>query len=187
MRNRGLSLRGFCVWFTGLPCSGKSTLAKGLKKILELRGCKVKLFDGDEVRERFFPEVGYEPEERKAYLFKVAELVKEELEKGRIVICAFVSPYREIREKIRSFLGKERFVEVFVDCPLEVCEKRDKKGLYQKAKRKEIRNFTGLDDPYEPPLHPEIHLRTDICSVEECLEKIRSYLHKCQFLKPFLS
>lgn len=166
---------GICIWFTGLPSSGKSTLARRLFSLLQEKGYLVKLFDGDEVREKFFPEAGFSKEARINYLLKVAELVKKELSQNQIVICAFVSPYREIREKLRKEIGKNRFVEVFVDCPLEVCEKRNTRGLYRLAREGKIENFTGISDPYEPPEKPEIHLRTDLLSVEECVEKIFSY------------
>lgn len=169
----------FCVWLTGLPCSGKTTLAKRLAELLQKEGLEVKVYDGDEVRRILSKELGFSKEDRYKNVLMVAELAKEFLSKGpnKIVICSLVSPYRALRKKVREILG-DSYIEVFVDCPLEVCEKRDVKGMYKKARAGLIKNFTGIDDPYEPPEAPEVHVKTAEKGPEECLQVILGYLKR---------
>lgn len=167
---------GLCIWFTGLPCSGKTTISRELYKILTQKGFKVKLFDGDKVRKTLSKDLGFSREDRRENVMRVAKLAKEYVDKGYIVLCALVSPYRKDREEVRAMFEDGKFIEVFVDAPLEVCEKRDTEGLYKKAREGLIKNFTGIDDPYEPPENPEIHLRTDLLTKEEALKFLKNFL-----------
>uniref|UniRef100_A0A832GNH1 Adenylyl-sulfate kinase n=1 Tax=Caldimicrobium thiodismutans TaxID=1653476 RepID=A0A832GNH1_9BACT len=168
--------KGLCLWLTGLPSSGKSTLALGLFKLLRGEGYRVKVYDGDEVRGTISADLGFSRKDREENQWRVARLVKRDLEEGYVVICALVSPYREIREQIRDFIGAESFCEIFVDAPLEVCKGRDSKGLYARAIAGELSNFTGLSDPYEPPLSPDLHIRTDKYTVEESLTMLKDFV-----------
>ncbi len=168
--------KGFCIWFTGLPCAGKTTLAKKLYEALNEMGYKVRLYDGDEVRRTISKDLGFSKEERIENMSRVAKKALEDVAQGYIVIVALVSPYREARKEIREKFGDGIFIEVFVDAPIEVCEKRDVKGLYKKAREGLIKNFTGIDDPYEPPENPEIHLRTDLLTEEEALKFLKNFL-----------
>jgi adenylyl-sulfate kinase len=147
-------MSGFTVWFTGLPSSGKSTLAAAVAQRLRTRGLSVEVLDGDEVRARLGGRLGFSKEDRD----------------GVVAIAAAISPYRAVRDEARAEIG--RFVEVFVDCPLNVCMRRDVKGLYQKALAGEIPQFTGVSDPYEPPLAPEVVVRTHEETVDESTQKI---------------
>ncbi len=169
---------GLCIWFTGLPCSGKTTISRELYKILTQKGFKVKLFDGDKVRKTLSKDLGFSREDRRENVMRVAKLAKEYVDKGYIVLCALVSPYRKDREEVRAMFEDGKFIEVFVDAPLEVCEKRDTEGLYKKARSGLIKNFTGVDDPYEYPKNPDIHLETNKANLEECIQKILKYLEK---------
>lgn len=171
-----LMFKGLCLWLTGLPSSGKSTLALGLLELLRGEGYRVKVYDGDEVRGTISADLGFSRKDREENQWRVARLVKRDLEEGYVVICALVSPYREIREQIRDFIGAESFCEIFVDAPLEVCKGRDSKGLYAKAIAGELSNFTGLSDPYEPPLSPDLHIRTDKYTVEESLTMLKDFV-----------
>ncbi|MFH8087097.1 MAG: adenylyl-sulfate kinase [Candidatus Aenigmatarchaeota archaeon] len=161
--------KGLCIWLTGLPCSGKTTIAQKLSEELRKKGYKVRLFDGDEVRKTISKDLGFSREDRIENMLRVATLAQEYVLKGYISICALVSPYRETREKIRRMFSNNSFIEVYIDAPLEVCESRDIKGLYRKAREGIIKNFTGITDPYEPPENPEVHLRTDMLKVEDCV------------------
>jgi len=170
--------KSLCIWFTGLPCSGKTTLAKALEKFLLSEGFKTKLYDGDEVRKSISRDLGFSKEDRIENIKRVAILALEDVKQGYIVLVALVSPYREIRESVKKMFGKDKFIEVFADAPLEICEQRDVKGLYKKARAGEIKNFTGIDDPYEPPLNPDVHLRTDLLTKEECLNKLINFIRE---------
>lgn len=151
--------QGWTLWLTGLPSSGKTTIAELMKRRLDAEGRPVELLDGDEIRKHFSAGVGFSREDRAAHLQRVAFLCHLLSKHGVVVIASFVSPYRENRDHARRLIG-ERFVEVFVDTPLEECIKRDVKGLYKKALAGEIAQFTGVSDPYEPPPQPEIVVRT---------------------------
>lgn len=152
--------RSACIWFTGLPSSGKSTIAREVEYILYIRRIRTYVLDGDNVRHGLNSNLGFSPEDRKENIRRIGEVAKLFVDAGIVVCTAFISPYRKDRDFVRNLLGKGDFIEVFVDCPVEVCEKRDPKGLYKKARAGEIKGFTGVDDPYEPPLHPEIVLNT---------------------------
>jgi adenylylsulfate kinase len=172
---------GFTVWFTGLPCSGKSTLSWMLQKLLSGNGLPVEILDGDEARQRLTKGLGFSKQDRDENVRRVAYVAKLLSRVGAVAIVSLVSPYRETRERVRKEI--ERFVEIHVRCPLEVCTKRDVKGQYAKALKGEIQNFTGISDPYEPPINPEIVLDTDQNSPEECLKKIHDKLVSLNYLR----
>ena len=168
--------RGFCVWFTGLSCSGKSTIAEILVTLLMEHGRRVTLLDGDVVRTHLSRGLGFSKEDRDTNIRRIGFVASEIVRHGGVVACAAVSPYRATRNEVRNSIGDDGFIEVFVDTPLEICEQRDVKGMYAKARRGEIKDFTGIDDPYEPPLHPEIKLETTIKTAEEDARLIFDYV-----------
>ena len=149
---------GICVWFTGLPCAGKSTLAAELAQYLQRRGMEVVVFDGDAVRTNLSADLGFSREHRHANALRVAAAAREVVERGAMAVCALVSPYRESRTQAREVIGLERFLEVFVDTPIEVCEARDVKGMYRRARAGKLEHFTGVSDPYEAPLDPDVRV-----------------------------
>ncbi len=152
--------RGVCVWFTGLSGSGKSTTAEIVIRLLEERGRPVTVLDGDAVREHLSKGLGFDRADRDTNVRRIGYVAGEVVRHGGIAVVAAVSPYRSTRDEARAMVGTDRFVEVFVDTPLEVCEARDVKGWYAKARAGEVKAFTGVDDPYEPPVAPELHLLT---------------------------
>jgi sulfate adenylyltransferase len=158
--------QGFCVWFTGLSSAGKSTTAEIVVSRLLEHGRQVTLLDGDVVRTHLSKGLGFSKEDRDANILRIGFVAAEIVRHGGAVVCAAVSPYRATRDQVRSMVGADRFVEVFVDTPLGVCESRDKKGMYAQARRGTIRNFTGIDDPYEEPLAPEVKIETTETSAE---------------------
>jgi len=157
------------VWFTGLSGSGKSTIAARVHAELVRRGLDVEYIDGDALRE-VFPNTGFTRAEREEHLRRTGYMASRLAAHGVTVVASFVSPYRESRAFIRKLCPG--FVEIFVSTPLEECERRDVKGLYARARRGEIRNFTGIDDPYEPPEHPELTLDTRVLNLEQCVTKV---------------
>ncbi|GIX47676.1 MAG: adenylyl-sulfate kinase [Candidatus Tectimicrobiota bacterium] len=176
--------QGVCVWFTGLSGAGKSTTAEVLTVRLLEHGRQVTLLDGDVVRTHLSKGLGFSKEDRDTNIRRIGFVAAEIVRHGGVVLCAAVSPYRATRQEVRAMVGEERFVEVFVDTPLEVCEARDTKGMYAKARRGEIRGFTGIDDPYEPPLNPELTLDTVAHSPEENAQRILEYLIARGFVRP---
>ena len=168
--------QGFCVWFTGLSGAGKSTIAEILAILLMEHGRQVTLLDGDVVRTHLSKGLGFSKEDRDTNILRIGFVASEIARHHGVVICAAVSPYRTARNECRSMVGKDRFIEVFVDTPLQVCEERDIKGMYAKARRGEIKGFTGIDDPYEEPLNPEIRMNTTNCLPEDNTRQIVSYL-----------
>jgi len=164
------------IWFTGLSGSGKSTIANALEDALNRKGYHTYLLDGDNIRHGLNKDLGFSDEDRKENIRRIAEVAKLFVDAGLIVITAFISPFKEEREFARSLVEKDEFIEVFVDTPLKVCKQRDPKGLYKKAKEGKIKNFTGIDSPYEPPDAPEIHIRTERLTVQESVERIMRYL-----------
>ena len=168
--------QGVCIWFTGLSGAGKSTTADILTVLLLEHGRQVTVLDGDVVRTHLSKGLGFGKEDRDINIRRIGFVASEIVRHGGIVICAAVSPYRATRSDARNMVGQDCFVEVFVDTPLEVCEQRDTKGIYAKARRGEIKGFTGIDDPYEPPLHPEIKLDTVEHTPEENARFILDYL-----------
>lgn len=161
---------GITVWFTGLCGSGKTTLSRALEQHLAARGYDLEVLDGDVMRQHLCKGLGYSKADRDENIRRIGFVAGLLTRHGVIALVAAISPYREIRDEVRRSIGS--FLEVYVNAPLEVCEQRDQKGLYRKARAGEIRGFTGIDDPYEPPLQPEVECRTDIESVEECVAKI---------------
>jgi sulfate adenylyltransferase len=168
--------QGACIWFTGLSGAGKSTTAEALTVLLQERGRQVTVLDGDVVRTHLSKGLGFSKEDRDINIRRIGYVASEIARHGGIVICAAVSPYRATRNDVRNMVGKDRFVEVFMNTPIEVCEQRDVKGMYAKARRGEITGFTGIDDPYEAPLNPEISLETVDRSEEANARQILSYL-----------
>jgi len=172
--------QGFTVWLTGLPSSGKSTLARMLQRELDEAGLAVEVLDGDEIRQRLTKGLGFSKEDRDENIRRIAYVAKLLTRVGGITITAAISPFQEARERARAEIGN--FVEVYVECPLSVCMQRDVKGLYAKAVRGEIPNFTGISDPYEPPVQPEVIVHTDRESHEESLAKILEKVVALNFL-----
>ena len=163
--------RGCTVWLTGLSGSGKSTIAVELEKRLWDRGVRAYILDGDNVRHGLNKNLGFSPADRTENIRRIGEVAKLFTEAGMVAITAFISPYREDRDQVRALMPDD-FVEVLVECPLEVCEQRDVKGLYQKARAGQIKEFTGISAPYEPPLKPEVELRTDKTPLADCITTI---------------
>lgn len=170
------------IWFTGLPSSGKSTLANEVEKVLIQRNCRTYILDGDNVRTGLCNDLGFSAEDRNENIRRLGEVSKLFVDAGVLVLSAFVSPYRQDRDFIREIVEDGEFIEVFVSCPVEECEKRDVKGLYKKAREGIIKGFTGIDDPYEEPVNPEIVVKTDKNSIEECANQILSYLESKNLL-----
>ncbi len=177
-RNMLLRQQGATIWFTGLSGSGKSTVAVALERALFKLGKLSYRLDGDNVRLGINKNLGFSEEDRKENIRRIGEVAKLFGDAGAISLSSFISPYRVDRDEVRTLHEQAGlvFVEVFVDCPLEEAERRDPKGLYKKARAGEIKNFTGIDDPYEQPLKPEIHLQTAEMSVDEEVQLIISYL-----------
>lgn len=169
--------KGLTLWFTGLSGSGKSTLAQYLTpKLMEL-GKKVEVLDGDEVRENLSKGLGFSKEDRDTNIRRIGFVANMLARNGVVAITAAISPYRSVRDEIRS-RSTAAFVEVYVECPLDVLEDRDTKGLYKKARAGIIKNFTGISDPYEAPETPEVRVDTSTESIEESAEKVLSFLRK---------
>lgn len=166
------------IWFTGLSGSGKSTIAHVVEKHLHDKGMSTYVFDGDNVRHGLCSDLGFSPEDRAENLRRIGEMLKLFLDAGVICLAAFISPMRSDRERVRKIVGPENFIEVYVSCPLEVCEQRDVKGLYAKARRGEITHYTGISAPYEPPENPDLVLETDRCTIDECVQKVLLLLRK---------
>jgi sulfate adenylyltransferase len=175
--------QGACLWFTGLHNSGKSTTANLLTVLLQENGRQVTLLDGDVVRTHFSEGLGYSKEDRDDHVRRIGYVASEIVRHGGIAICAAVSPYRATRNDVRTNFDDDHYIEIFVDTPLEVCENRDTKGLYAQARRGEIKGFTGIDDPYEVPQHPEITLDTVRASAEENALRIIDFLTNKGFIK----
>jgi len=161
--------KGFTLWFTGLPCSGKSTIADIVVEELQRMGLKAERLDGDIIRNHLWKELGFSKEDRDENIRRVTFLAKLLTRNGTALATSFISPYRELRDYARRELGN--FVEVYVKCPVEVCMQRDTRGFYRKALAGEISNFTGISDPYEEPLNPEVLIESDKETVEESVTK----------------
>ena len=175
--------QGVCIWFTGLSGSGKSTTAEVLTVLAMEHGRQVTLLDGDVVRTHLSRGLGFSKEDRDINISRIGFVASEIVSHGGLAICAAVSPYRATRDDVRNMVGPDNFIEVFVDTPLEVCEQRDLKGMYAKARRGEIKGFTGIDDPYEPPEHPEITLKTVGRSAEDNARLIVDLLKRQGFVR----
>ncbi len=175
--------QGVCVWFTGLSGAGKSTTAEVLTMLLQENGRQVTVLDGDVVRTHLSKGLGFSKEDRDTNIRRIGFVAAEIVRHGGVAICAAVSPYRATRNDVRNMVGPDHFVEVFVDTPIDVCEQRDVKGLYAKARRGELKGFTGIDDPYEPPLSPEITLDTVSHNPEQNAQIILDYLIEHGFVR----
>ena len=185
-----LRQKGATIWFTGLSGSGKSTIAVALENALFKRGKLSYRLDGDNVRLGINKNLGFSEEDRTENIRRIGEISKLFGDAGTIALSSFISPYRADRDEVRSLhdAADLKFIEVFVDCTLEVAESRDPKGLYKKARAGEIKNFTGIDDPYEAPINPEIHLNTDKMTLEEEVSIVIDYLLKNDIIrKDFLT
>jgi sulfate adenylyltransferase len=176
--------QGFCIWFTGLSGSGKSTTAEVLASLLLERGRQLTLLDGDVVRTHLSKGLGFTPEDRDTNILRIGFVAGEIARQGGSVICAAISPYRTTRNEARKMVGADSFIEIYVKTPIEVCEQRDVKGLYARARRGQITGFTGVDDPYEEPVNPEITLDTVSFTPEENARKIVAYLEAQGFVLP---
>ena len=168
--------KGFTVWFTGLSGSGKSTVAVAVEKALWDRGVRTYILDGDNVRHGLNSNLGFSPEDRTENIRRIGEVAKLFVDAGLVALTAFISPYRADRDKVRGLMAAGDFLEVHVDCPVEECEKRDVKGLYAKARRGEIKHFTGISSAYERPANPEIRIDTLHLTAEGAAESIVAYL-----------
>ncbi len=175
-RQRFLLQRSCAVWLTGLSGSGKSTIAQQLDYQLFTRGFFAQVLDGDNMRTGLNSDLSFSPEDRVENIRRIAEVARLYVHSGIITLCAFISPTRQMRQMARRIIGEDDFIEVFVDAPLEVCEQRDVKGLYAKARQGQIKGFTGIDAPYEKPLQPHVHLRTQNCSVAQNVEELLQFL-----------
>lgn len=175
-RYRLLQQRPKVIWFTGLSGSGKSTLATQLEFQLYAKHFKTYLLDGDNVRGGLNKDLDFSDHSRKENIRRIGEVSKLFLDSGLVVLSAFISPFEEDRNQVRQIVGSENFVEVFVDCPLEVCEQRDIKGLYKKARLGEVKNFTGITSPYERPINPDITISTHRQNVNESLTLLIDFI-----------
>ena len=164
------------IWLTGLSGSGKTTIGRNIEMELNKRGYLTQVLDGDNIRTGINNNLGFSENDRHENIRRIAEVSKLFMNCGIICINSFISPTREMRHMAMEIIGKENFIEVYINAPLEVCESRDVKGLYQKARRGEIKNFTGIDAPFEAPLNPDIELKTDELSVEEATKKALDYI-----------
>ena len=174
--------KGIVVWFTGLPSSGKSTIATELQANLFKWNCQVYVLDGDNIRHGLNGDLGFSPKDREENIRRIGEVAKLFVDAGFIVMTSFISPYQKDRDRARSLIGEEEFIEVFVKADLAECEKRDPKGLYKKARSGEIPQFTGIAAPYEEPDNPEIIVDTQKNTKEECAQIILDYLIKNNYI-----
>ena len=174
--------RGAVLWFTGLSGSGKSTIGHRVERLLIQRGAFAYVLDGDNIRHGLNSDLGFAPEDRVENIRRIGEVARLFADAGGLVLSAFISPYRKDRDRVRGLMGPGEFIEVFVDTPIEICEARDPKGLYKKARAGEISNFTGLDAPYEAPTRPEVHVETANLSVDEAAGLVVRYLEEQHIL-----
>ncbi len=177
MRSK-LRIRDLTIWFTGLPAAGKTTLAKTLYKMFKTNGNKVIWLDGDEIRQTISKDLGFTKKDRIENIKRIAYLAQKLNENGAFVIVSAITPCEEMRQIARKIIGNDRYIEIYVKCPLEICKKRDPKGLYKKAEKGEIKNFTGVGDAYEEPESPNIVVETKQLRCFECINKIITYLEK---------
>jgi len=171
------------LWFTGLSGSGKSTIANAVEERLYERGIHTYLLDGDNIRSGLNSDLGFGDSDRVENIRRIAEVSKLFLDAGLIVLTAFISPHKSQRDRVRSMVEEGEFIEIFIDTPIEICAKRDPKGLYKRAKRGEIKNFTGIDSIYEAPKNPEIRIDTTQYSIEESADIIVNYLKERGYFK----
>jgi len=175
-REQKLNQRSFVLWFTGLSGSGKSTIANAVEQQLFDSGYKTYTLDGDNIRQGINKGLGFTAEDRAENLRRIAEVAKLFVDSGQICLAAFVSPTIKDRQLVKDIIGESDFIEVFVDTPLEICEQRDVKGFYAKARTGEIKNFTGISAPYEKPENPKIKVKTEHKSIEESAKEVFDYI-----------
>ncbi len=168
--------RGFLIWFTGLSASGKSTLAHRVEQTLHAKRCSTYVFDGDNVRHGLCGDLGFSETDRKENIRRIGEMCNLFIDAGIIAMAAFISPYRADREQIRHLVGNDRFVEIYLDCPVAVCAERDPKGIYKRAMEGVIKNFTGISAPYEPPIHPDLRIETHMQTIEASTNQVMDML-----------
>jgi adenylylsulfate kinase len=171
-REKLLGQTSMVLWFTGLSGSGKSTIAHAVEERLHAMGKLTYVFDGDNVRQGLCRDLSFSQEDRSENLRRISEMIRLFLDAGIICLTAFISPLKADREKARTMINCGRFFEIYVKCPLEVCEQRDVKGLYKLARSGKIQNYTGISSPYEEPSHPDLILNTSVLSLDECVEKV---------------
>ncbi|HEX2243291.1 MAG TPA: adenylyl-sulfate kinase [Gammaproteobacteria bacterium] len=170
------------LWFTGLSGAGKSTVAHAVEEALHRRGCHTFVFDGDNVRHGLCSDLSFSEEARKENIRRVGEMAKLFVEAGIISLTAFISPYRSDRQKVRELVGPGDFIEIYCRCSLEICERRDVKGLYKRARHGEIKEFTGISSPYEEPVNPELVIDTGETALETCVDQVVEYLDRNGYL-----
>lgn len=175
-RNKSFGHPSFVIWFVGLSGSGKSTLANVVEQRLVDSNFHTYTLDGDNVRSGLNKDLDFTDNSRKENIRRIGELSNLMVDAGLITLSAFISPFEHERELVKAIVGKENFIEIFVDCPLELCEQRDVKGLYKKARRGEIKNFTGISSPFEKPKNPDLHIQSANISIEEGADIIMSFL-----------
>jgi len=168
--------KGAVIWFTGLSGSGKSTLAHTVEEKLHQMGCRTFVFDGDNVRHGLCGDLGFSAEDRHENIRRIGEMTKLFLDAGIIAMTAFISPFRSDRERVRAIVGPADFIEIHCDCPIDVCEQRDVKGMYKKARQGLIKDFTGISAPYEMPAAPDLRLRTGSDPLDECADRVLALL-----------
>jgi adenylylsulfate kinase len=171
------------LWFTGLSGSGKSTIANAVSKKLFDLDIQNYVLDGDNIRHGLNKDLGFSAADRTENIRRIGEVAKLFVDSGQFVLTAFISPFAQDRELVRNLVEKDEFIEIYVKCPLEECERRDPKGLYKKARNGEIRDFTGIDSPYEAPVSPELMLETDRYTIDECANQVIAYLRDRNFIK----
>lgn len=176
--------RGAAVWFTGLSGAGKSTLAHAVEERLHTMGCRTFVFDGDNVRHGLCGDLSFTAEDRSENIRRIGEMVKLFVNAGVIALTAFISPFRHDRERVRQIVGEQDFLEIYCQCRLEVCEDRDVKGLYKRARAGEIKDFTGISSPYEIPEHPSLILDTGSQSLDQCVDQVVQLLRDRRIIPP---
>lgn len=183
LERRNQNGHGSCVlWFTGLSGSGKSTIANAVSSELFRHGINEYVLDGDNIRHGLNKDLGFSEKDRTENIRRIGEVAKLFVDSGKIVTTAFISPFQSDRDHVRALFEDDEFFEIYIDCPIEECEKRDPKQLYAKARRGEIKDFTGIHSPYEAPLHPDLVIHTNELTIQESVEKIVSFLQKKNLL-----
>ena len=183
-REKLLDQRGALLWLTGLSGSGKSTVAFRVEHALIERGCVAYVLDGDNVRHGLNSNLGFSADDRAENIRRIGEVGKLFVDAGLITLSSFVSPYRADRDQVRALLAEDQFFEIYVNTPLEICEQRDPKGLYKRARAGEIPNFTGISDPYEEPQAPELELKTDTVTIDEAARQVICLLEQHGKINP---
>lgn len=183
MRSARLNHQSVLLWFTGLSGSGKSTLAHAVEARLFALGCQTFVLDGDNVRHGLCGDLSFSVQDRTENIRRVAEVSKLMLQAGVLTLTAFISPIAEDRQKVRALVGADDFIEIYCDCPIEICESRDVKGLYKKARLGEVKHFTGISSPYEAPSKPDLLLKTGELSLEACVEQVIALLVQRQVIQ----